>query len=203
MLEEIVRHLEEEIKRKVEQWVGRLVEDWAYEDVEREVLAWSGELCTGILGVVLQRVLSDPRVLRVVRRLGGKLGYRLVSYQEVEVRVGSGGKVKVRSPYFVKASAKRGRKKRGPNGRGCHLLLEVLGFIGRCSSVFVDEVVKMALLCPSLEVAHAVLSSRGIRVDVKTIRRLCGLLGELGVAHRGEISLESGEDVSGRTCSDA
>jgi len=61
-------------------------------------------------------------------------------------------------------------------------LSEVLGFLGRCSSMFMDEVVQMALLCPSLEVAHEVFSSRGIQVDVKTIRRLCGLLGAAGLA---------------------
>lgn len=199
MLEEIVRHYEEEIKGKAGGWVARLKGDWAYEEVEREVLSWSSALCTGILGVLLEEVLGDKEVLRVARRLGGQLGYGLVSYSEVEVRVGSGGKVRVRSPYFVKASSKRGRKKPGPNGRGCHFLLELLGFVGRCSSVFVSEVVQMALLCPSLEVAQEVLSSRGIAIDEKAIGRLCRLLGQLGVEHRGECSLEVGEDLSGKT----
>ena len=57
----------------------------------------------------------------------------------------------------------------------------------------------MALLCPSLEVAHDVLSSRGMEVDVKTIRRLCRLLGAFGLKHRGGVSLESGEEVLGKT----
>jgi len=199
MLEEMVRHSEEEIKGKAEQWLARLVEDWAYEDVECEVLRWCRELCSGVLGVLLEAVLSNPRTLKAVRGFAGQLGYRFVSYQEVEVTLGSGRKVKVRSPYFVKATPKRGRKKPGPNGRGVHLLLELLGFVGRCSSGFVSEVVQMALLCPSLEVAQAVLSSRGIGVDVKTLRRLCRLLGEVGLAHRGESSVASGEDVSGKT----
>ncbi len=148
---------------------------------------------------VLKAVLSDGEVLEALKRFGGKLAYRFVSYPAVEVTVGNGRKVKVRSPYFVKAGSKRGKQKRGPNGRGCPLLLEVLGFLGRCSSLFVDEVVKMALLCPSFAVAHEVLSSRGMEGDVKTLRRLCRLLGVVGLAHRGAISLESGEDVSGKT----
>ena len=199
MLEEIVRHWEEEVKEKASEWIERLLEGWAYEDVEREVLSWGREVCSGLLGVLLEEVLSDQRVLRVVRGLGGQLGYRLVSYPEVEVTLGSGGKVRVRSPYFVKATPKRGRKKAGPNGRGCHLLLELLGFVGRCSSGFVSEVVQMALFCPSLEVARVVLSSRGIEIDEKTLRRLCRLLGELGLSDRGESSLEVGEEVSGKT----
>jgi hypothetical protein len=48
-------------------------------------------------------------------------------------------------------------------------------------------------------VAHEVLSSRGISVDVKTIRRLCGILGELGLEDRGAATLEAGESVAGKT----
>ena len=98
------------------------------------MLGWTGELFSGIMGRLLEEVLEDREVLAGMKRLGGKLGYRFVSYQEVSVRVGSGVQVNVRSPYFVKAGSKRGKKKRGPNGRGCPLLLEVLGFLGRCST---------------------------------------------------------------------
>jgi hypothetical protein len=55
--------------------------------------------------------------------------------------------------------------------------LDVLGFMGRCSARLVSEVVELALLCPSLEVAHRVLARRGIGLDVKTLRRLCADLG--------------------------
>jgi len=57
----------------------------------------------------------------------------------------------------------------------------------------------MALLCPSFAVAHEVLSLRGICVDVKTIRRLCGMLGAFGLENRGTASLEAGESVAGKT----
>ncbi len=58
----------------------------------------------------------------------------------------------------------------------------MLGFVGLCSGNLVSEVVKLAVLCPSLEVAKAVLSERGIAMDVKTIRRLCRDLGLVGLA---------------------
>src|SRR5918997_7085745 len=89
--------------------------------------------------------------------LGGVRGMRFKEYRRVTVRVGQGPGIEVVAPYFVKAGAKRGRKKRGPNGRGAQLGLEVLGFIGRCSARLVSEVVQMAVLCPSFEVAHQVL----------------------------------------------
>ena len=199
MLGGIVPHFEAKVKEKEAEWVERLKQSFSYEEVEREVLSRTQELASEILAGVLKEVLEDEEVLESLKRFGGKLAYRFVGYRAVEVTVGNGRKVKVRSPYFVKVQSKRGKKKRGPNGRGCHLLLEVLGFLGRCSSVFVDEVVQMALLCPSFAVAHEVLSSRGMEVDVKTIRRLCRLLGVVGLAHRGMISLGCGEHVKGKT----
>jgi len=199
MLAGIVQHFEAKVKEKEAEWVARLKRDFSYEEVEREVLGLAREFFSEVMEEVLKEVLEDGEVLEAVKRFGGKLAYRFVSYQAVEVTVGNGRKVRVRSPYFVKAGSKRGKKKRGPNGRGCHLLLEVLGFLGRCSSMFVDEVVKMALLCPSFAVAHEVLSSRGMEVDVKTIRRLCRLLGAVGLAHRGAISLASREPILGKT----
>jgi hypothetical protein len=105
----------------------------------------------------------------------------------------------VRTPYFVKARPKRGRKKRGPNGREAHLGLKVRGFIGRCSARLVSEVVQRTVLCPSLEVAHQGLARRGIAMDVKTLRRLCRELGERGLGHRSAISLSGTEELAGQT----
>jgi hypothetical protein len=184
MFTEILEEFVEEIKEKESDWFDQLKEGFSLEEVEREILDMASDLSsrvTGLLKGFLERVLTDKELLKQVRLFGGKLAYRLVSYQEVTLRLANGNSIKVCSPYFVKAQPKRGPKKRGPNGRGCHLLLELLGFMGRCSMLFVSEVVQMALLCPSFAVAQEVLSLRGISVDVKTIRRLCGILGELGL----------------------
>jgi hypothetical protein len=201
MFTEILEELAGEIKEKESEWFGQLKEGFSLEEVEREILDMVNDLSSRLTGSLLERLLEDKEILKEVRQFGGKLAYRFVNYQEVTLRLATGKSLKVRSPYFVKAKPKRGRKKRGPNGRGCHLLLELLGFMGRCSMLFVSEVVQMALLCPSFAVAHEVLSLRGICVDVKTIRRLCGMLGEFGLSNRSSVSLESleaGESVAGK-----
>ncbi len=185
MFAEILQQLAEEIKEKEAEWLDRLKKELSYEEIEREILDLVNDLFAKLASSLLGEVLEDKEILKRVRQFGGKLAYRFVGYQEVTVRLANGKQLKVRSPYFVKAKPKRGRKKRGPNGRGCHLLLELLGFMGRCSVLFVSEVVQMALLCPSFAVAHEVLSLRGICVDVKTIRRLCGMLGEFGLDNIG------------------
>jgi len=199
MFAEILQQLAEELKEKEAEWLDRLKQELSYEEIEGEILDVVNDLFAKLAGSLLEEALEDKEILKEVRQFGGKLAYRFVGYQEVTVRLANGKQQKVRSPYFVKAKPKRGRKKRGPNGRGCHLLLELLGFMGRCSVLFVSDVVQMALLCPSFAVAHEVLSLRGISVDVKTIRRLCGLLGESGLADRGAASLEAGESVAGKT----
>ncbi len=198
MFAEILQEFVEEIKGKESQWIDQLKGELSYEEIEREILDIVSELFSRLAGSLLEKVLEDEEILKEVRRFGGKLAYRFVGYQEVTLRLANGVQLKVRSPYFVKAKPKRGRKKRGPNGRGCHLLLELLGFMGRCSMLFVSEVVQMALLCPSFAVACEVLSLRGISVDIKTIRRICRILGEFGLENRDVASLEAGESVAGK-----
>ena len=57
----------------------------------------------------------------------------------------------------------------------------------------------MALLCPSLETAKAVLDEQGVQVNVKTLRRYCKLTGERGMKWRGLISLDGTENLDGVT----
>lgn len=103
---------------------------FSYEEIEHEILDLGSDLFAKLAGSLLEEVPGDEEILKKVRQFGGKLAYRFVGYQEVTLRLGNGRSLKVRSPYFVKAKPKRGRKKRGPNGRGCHVLLELLGFMG-------------------------------------------------------------------------
>lgn len=195
MLQDFARHLE----GKLDEWAIRLRRDLDVAQLEGALLEEVDKLCGGLLEHLLNARLGDAAWLADLKRLGGRLGLRFKEYRWITVRLCHGQCVRLRTPYFVKARPKRGRKKRGPNGRGSHLGLDVLGFMGRCSARLVSEVVELALLCPSLEVAHRVLARRGIGLDVKTLRRLCRELGERGLRHRGRISLGGTEELSGRT----
>ncbi len=89
---------------------------------------------------------------------------------------------------------KRGRKKK-PNGQGRHLGLEVIGILGKTASpAFLSKTIQMALLCPSLETAKAVLAEQGVQINSKTLRRYCRLVGEKGMEWRGRMSL-SGQKI--------
>ena len=183
------------IEGELEALRGRVKHSLDFAEVEQTLTTLVNEVLTALLERVLKPVLSDARWLERLRRLG----MRFKGYRRVRVRLSTGTAVEVSSPYFIKAAPKRGRRKRGPNGRGSHLGLEALGFVGRCSARLVSEVVQNALLCPSLEVAREVLARRGMELDVKTLARLCGQLGERGLALRGQASLSGIERLAGHT----
>jgi hypothetical protein len=199
MLATMLQDFVGELEAQVEQWAQELWRTLDLAKLEEELSERMQGLYVGVVGQVLTELLSEPSYLEALRRLGGRRGMRFKEYRRVTVRVGQGQDIEVVAPYFVKAGAKRGRKKRWPNGRGAQLGLEVLGFIGRCSARLVSEVVQMAVLCPSFEVAHQVLGRRGIALDVKTLRRLCRDVGEKGLPHRGVIALTGSEELRGQT----
>lgn len=199
MRDSIVQNVAEKVKEKVEELGVRLHETLSFAEVERILRTLTQEVVAEIVAPVLNEVLQDPVLLQRLKEAAKPLGYLFIGYRSLSVRVVCGVEVEVRSPYFGKVGGKRGRKKRGPNGRGCHLLLEVLGFIGRVSPVLLEEVVQMALLCPSFEVARQVLAARRCVLDEKTLRRLCRVVGQLGMAQRATIALEPGTSVAGRT----
>ncbi len=199
MLDPIVDQIRAKVNQKLSGMVSSLEESLSFDGFEHSLKGLIQDVVGIVVSPVLNQVLQDQAVLFRLHQAAGSIGYRYKEHRPLTVRVLEGVEVEVSSPYFTKKGRKRGRKKRGPNGRGCHLLLEVLGFIGSFSPEFVDEAVKLALLCPSFEVAIQVLDARQIKLDKKTLRRLCKALGELGLEHRATIALEDDISFSGRT----
>ena len=166
---------------------------------EAGVRKLTDELAAWLLAAAINEILSNPDILERLKAMGSKLGMRFKEYRYLRVRLANGIQVSIRTPYFLKAKPKRGRKKKGPNGRGKHLGLEVLGIIGQATPGCLSVVTQMGLLCPSLAVAQAVLEEQGFKIDVKTIRRYCRVLGETGMKWRGQVSLDGTESLAGNT----
>ena len=200
MLEAILNTFVGDIQEKFEVLDAELEEIFDFTEVEKALAETLDAFSASLLEVMLTRLLKAAHFLAFLKQVGGRSGMRFERYREINIRLYNGRTIRLLSPYFVKARPKKGRKKKksGPKGAG-HLGLAVLGFIGLCSGNLVSEVVKLAVLCPSLEVAKAVLSERGIAMNVKTIRRLCRDLGLVGLEFRGVISLSGTEQLEGRT----
>ncbi len=194
-----VADLVQELEGQLERLQELLRTDLDFAALEEAVTESLDRLVACVLGQVIGSLLSDKEFVGTLKGLGGRLGMRLKVFREVSLRLGNGQQIRVRTGYFVKARAKRGRRKRGPNGRGAYLGLKVLGFMSRCSRGLLSTVAEAALLCPSLAVAQQMLARRSIKLNVKTIRRLCRELGEAGLGRRGEVSLQGEDTLSGRT----
>ena len=199
MLEAILNTFVGDIQEKFEVLNAELGETFDFTEVEKVLSETLDAFSASLLEVMLTQLFQQAHFLAFLKQVGGRSGMRFERYREIRIRLYKGQTIKLLSPYFVKASPKKGRKKKsGPKGAG-HLGLAVLGFIGLCSGNLVSQVVKLAVLCPSFEVAKAVLSEGGIAMDVKTIRRLCRDLGLVGLEFRGVISLSGTEQLEGRT----
>ncbi|WP_321492129.1 hypothetical protein [uncultured Desulfobacter sp.] len=92
----------------------------------RDLSSWFEDL---VWEVYLTSLFQTTMILSWIRKLGAKKGMRLVSYQKIQVTLPTGTKIQIRSPFFIKASPKKGRKKRGSQKRGEHLLLSLMGFV--------------------------------------------------------------------------
>ncbi len=199
MLTTIVQDITAKVKVQLPLLVEDLEETLSFEAFERALRGLTQDLIVQVVEPVLNQVLQDEAVLRRLRQGAGTIGYKYKEHRPLTVRVVEGVKVQVQSPYFTKKARKRGKKKRGPNGRGCHLLLEVLGFMSQTSPTLMEEGVHLALLCPSFEVARQVLDTRQIQLDKKTLRRLCQALGEVGMEQRATLMLDEDISLAGRT----
>lgn len=196
-VQELVADLENELaplQRQLEQSLD-------FAQVERTLTTLMATMMGPLLTDWLDKLQGQANVVEPLKVLGAQCALRFKEYRVVHLRLSLGQVIEVRVPYFIKALPKTSKRlrKRGPNGSGRYLGLEVLGFIDRCSAGLVSDVVQQAVLSPSFEVARQVLAQRGLALNVKTIRRLCQELARRGIDERGVVSLAGHEDLRGRT----
>jgi hypothetical protein len=187
------------VKERIETLSEEMAQTLDFTRFEQEVDELMRQTSTLISAIVLTEQLASATFLEQLKKLGARKGMGFKEYRTVTVYFATGKTARIPTPYFTKAKPKRGRKKRGPNGRGGHLGLEVLGLSGRSSAVLVSEVVTMTVLCPSFEVAQAMLAGRGIAIDIATMRRFCRQLASQGMRFRGPIALDGHEHLKGYT----
>lgn len=187
------------IQQEIEKITAELGKTLNFREFEDAVMKLMYEIEAKIIERVLEDLLTAPDFLKRLKVLGGKLGMRFEEYRPLHIRLRNGLKIKISSPYFLKSKSKRGRKKKGPNGRGKHLGLALIGILGKVSPAFLSKTVLMSLLCPSFAVAKSVLSEQGIEIAVKTLRRLSKVAGVEGMKWRGPVSLDGNEKLEGIT----
>lgn len=86
----------------------------------------------------------------------------------VWVRTASGYEIWVKARYFRRKGKRSGKRRY----RGFYLGLLLLGINERCTSGFAAEVSLLAAMLGSLAEAGDVLAERGVRIDIKALRRI-------------------------------
>ncbi len=170
------------------------LESGEFNCVEQELKSLTDNLFNDLLESILVSALDNPSMEKKAKQMGKTLNLS-VRKTEVSILLCTGKRIKIPSYY---GSRKTKKKKRGPNGSGRHLLLDYWGFIGKASPHCYSLLSMLCVLCPSFEVAQEVLKHQGVKLDYKTIRRIVLKVGERCFAHRVGISLETGENLSGK-----
>ncbi len=129
-------------------------------------------------------------ILACLRQLGAQKALKFVSYQTIIITLPSGTKIQVRSPFFVKAAPKKGRKKKGPNNRGEHLLLSLMGFIDKVEPGLAFRAVQLAAIAPSFAIASQILKQEGINLSPNKIRNLASTVGNVTLSDRVNLLLD-------------
>ena len=195
MLENIIQEFEQRMECRCRELVAEFTHHLNFARLEKAVSCECIKLCAEMLQTLLQGLLNDEIFLAMLKVYAGKRGQRFKEYRAISVGLSNGQWIKVSSPYFCKRRKHHKRKKRGPNGSGAHHGLAVLGFIGKASPGLLADALQTSLLCPSYDVARTVMRSRGIDLDVKTLRRLCEKAGSLDNSLRAQLSLRGDENL--------
>ena len=177
-----------------------LAQDLDFAGLEQAITAQMNALGAELVKQVVEPLLVDEDYVERLKGLGGQRGLKFKEYRVVgplrygAVDCGQDGLFHQSPPQEWQA-AREASAPRGPRG----VFGEALGFLGHYSLSLVSEVVEMAVLCPPLAVAQTVLARRGLELNVKTVRRLCGELGHHGLALRGVGAVAGSEGLAGRT----
>lgn len=192
------------IQAKLTELLKNSKQDFDYPNLESAILKMIEEELAPVLENYLNERLSDKNVMFLLILIASEKGWEFRGFRKVTIRILNGIQVEVSSPYcYAKTvKSKRGRKRqkrrKNTNPQG-HLGLWLLGFVGHTSGRLASDVVKTALLCPSFEICETLLKQRGVPLGKGAIQRLCRIMGEVGIAHRGKISLSGDEDLAGHT----
>jgi len=197
----IFKQIAEQISQKVTETLNQcqnLLREGKIFEITEIVKNLESEILDLIWETIIKFILADKYFLKLLRFLGAMKALKFVSYQQITIILPTGTRIKIRSPFFVKAKAKHGRKKRGPQNRGAHLALELLGFVDKVAPELAFHAIQLAVLAPSFQIASEMLKRANVELSANKIRKLCQKLGNLSLPERVELILDDGESFEGK-----
>jgi hypothetical protein len=186
---------------KIEELKKEFKKDFNYNKFENNLSKEMDHFLSSIIQSEIESLMHDKTFLSTLYVLAGKKCLKFEGFRMVCTTILNGHNILVSTPYFYR----RGKTDKSKQGRGtgnnidCHLGLSLIGMVSRFSGNLASEVCKMALLCPSNEMAIRLLNDRGIGINNKTLRKVVRDVGQTGLSRRGGISIGNKEDLEGKT----
>jgi hypothetical protein len=178
-VEEMAGRFHGELLMLVPTWKQRLSEDpTRLEELEREVQAafarGADMLVVGLMAVEMKQSKFDQACERTRRDYRSPLSRGRM--RQLQIRLLGGLLVWVTSLYC--APRRRRTGSREENVPGLYVELAQFGFGKGCTPGLQSRVARQAALCPSLQLAQQELERDGVKLDVKTVRRIAHQCGQ-------------------------
>ncbi|MCP3879605.1 MAG: hypothetical protein GY701_14620, partial [Sulfitobacter sp.] len=166
------------------------------EKLEREIQELTEKLAALVIGRQIQHSLDSEPLQEAQRKLMSEWPHRLRTHDRegVWIRTASGYEIWVKARYFRRKGNRSGKRRY----RGFYLGLLVLGIHERCTPGFAAEVSLLAAMLGSLAEARDVLAERGLRIDIKVLRRITYRFSERARLTQRLKDLGFDENVAGR-----
>ena len=158
------------------------------------------DLYNQLAAILLIHVFESTELKKKAQIIGQKKGLTQLRKSEVTLQLKTGFIVRIPSWYAAKSKSKRTgpKKKSGPNGNGCHLLLEYWGCLNKATPGYYSYVTMLCVLCPSFDIVLQILNDQQIACEYKRIKDLAYKVGEKCLSKRIQINLKPNESVAGQ-----
>jgi len=200
-LDEITEKFKEKLKSK-ESDLGKKLEKGDFVDFEKELKESFDDLANDLTESMLDEASNSPELKKKAEQVA-KIKRLQLRKTTVKIYIWTGKKIEITSYFgsskknYTKKKSKR-KRKRGPNGSGCHLLLDYWGFLSKASPSCYSQLGMLSVICPSFDLAVQVLEQQGIKMNSKTVRRIALALGKRSVKYRVIMNLAKGENLAGK-----
>jgi hypothetical protein len=165
---------------------------------ENELFQSCTDLYNQIAFVILAAVAQSEELKQKAQVIGQNKGLKEIRKSEATLQLKTGYIVTIFSWYASRAKSKRKTNKRGPNGSGCHLLLEYWGCIEKATPGYYSYISMLSILCPSFDIVLQILKDQTIPAEYKRIKKIAYQVGEKCFSNRVQIGLKPNETVTGK-----
>ena len=156
------------------------------------------DLYNQIAFIIVSAVAQSEELKQKAQVIGQNKGLKELRKSAVKLQLKTGAMITIFSWYASPAKPKRKTNKRGPNGTGCHLLLEYWGCILKATPAYYSYISMLSILCPSFDIVIQILKDQNIQAEYKRIKQIAYQVGEKCFSNRVQIGLKPHETVTGK-----